>query len=154
MVKSTDRRKAAIFGDRLILSRVLLCALGYVSLLLAINEPESLNSKMVESGGAIAWTTVYITLVLNTIALLDIIVNDVVYKHLEVNIYVTSRYLIWSVLASIWMMYTFVLLKTELSFWLAMVYLIYSLGCLMIAVLDTLYESATKRMEHGAEIRL
>jgi amino acid transporter len=137
-------KKLYLVNSKLILSRFILCSLGYVSLLLGLLEPESLNFKMIASGGVLALVTVYIALVLNVLATIDIFINDVLPSNYTSRLSKDIRYLVWSILAAIWMMYTFVLLKTELSFWLAQVFLIYSLGCITIAILDTMYENDKK----------
>ena len=99
---------------------------------------------MLVTGGGFAKFIVIVAAVLNTIALFDTIINDMMPAEYTTVFDRRIRHLVWSAMASIWMMYTFVLMKIELSYWLASVYFIYSISCMSIAVLDTIYEKAER----------
>ena len=133
-----------LISNKLILSRLIICALGFASLGLGVFEHGSLNHTMLVTGGGFAKFIVIVAAVLNTIALFDTIINDMMPAEYTTVFDRRIRHLVWSAMASIWMMYTFVLMKTELSYWLASVYFIYSISCMSIAVLDTIYEKAER----------
>lgn len=137
MRQFTDRRRKSIlqrYVEQLVILRVFLVAITAQILGLALYEEQSLNYRLLQSGGLPATIGLCALAVLALLAFADLVVNDVLPERHRFDIGAKKRDTIWLCIAATYLGYAFVLIPKDGGLWLSTIFVTYALAAAFVAV--------------------
>lgn len=135
-----------------VIDRIFMAVLILTVTLVGFYEPESLTYRMIQAGGFWAFICSIALIVLSTMAIIDVVINDILPHNYTWPCGIKWRQGLWIVIGITYAGLAFAVSKSQIGGYVIAVYLLYAFRCIAMSFID-LYNDHLANLEHIKGVR-
>jgi hypothetical protein len=126
--------------QRQVVSRFFFTIVTMLIVIMGSIEPSSVTYDMIQNGNGPAIISSGIMFLVSFLAWCDVVLNDILPPRFRFYFDRRQRYVLWGIMASIYIGYSFIFVRAGLTGWASVLYGVFGVWAATIAAMDVVYE--------------